>query len=368
MAAERRRPPLLAPPAWPEARAVPGLALAHGAGAVGGVAASLIGAPLPWLLGGLFASALVVVATPEGVGGAPWRPANGLRNLFVVVIGGMIGGAFTPELLAGAAGWGPSLLGLAIYTLAAHGLIYAAYRRLGMGRATAWFAAAPGGLIENIMLGEQAGGDVRRITLLQFGRIAAAVTLVPLAYSAWLGEAVGSAAGARFEGGEGATGRDLLVLVGAGLGGVLGARALRVPAGVIVGPVLASAAAHGTGLTAAQVPANLVALAQLVIGVGLGLRFGGLTARELGLALSISGLGVAATLALALGAALLAAPFASEGAAVLVLAYAPGGIIEMGLIALSLGASPVFVTAHHVLRLLLTVTVSPWIFRRALSG
>ncbi|HKK35193.1 MAG TPA: AbrB family transcriptional regulator [Paracoccaceae bacterium] len=341
----------------------PGLLAAHAAGVLGALIAMGIGAPLPWLLGGLFGSAALVSALPRGLG-APWRPQQTLRNVFVVVIGVMIGGAFTPELLSSLPGWGPSLLGLLIFTVAAQLLVYAAYRRAGMDPATAWFGASPGGLLENIVLGEQAGGNVQRITLLQFGRIAAAVTLVPILYSLWTGTAVGSAAGERFGAGAPLGVLDALILVASGVVGYAGARRLRIPAGVIVGPVLVSAAVHGLGLTHGQVPQWLVALAQLVVGVGLGLRFGGLAPGDMGRALGLSAASVLAMLALALAIALAAAPWSLEGPAALVLSYAPGGIIEMGLIALSLGANPVFVTAHHVARVLLSVTLLPWIFRR----
>jgi hypothetical protein len=37
------------------------------------------------------------------------------------------------------------------------------------------------------------------------------------------------------------------------------------------------------------------------------------------------------------------------------LAFAPGGLVEMGLIALSLNLSVVYVTAHHLLRIILAV-------------
>jgi membrane AbrB-like protein len=339
----------------------PGLIAAHAAGAAGALVGIWIGAPLPWLLGGLFGSAVLVSALPGGLG-APWRPQTGLRNVFVVVIGVMIGGAFTPDLLTSLPGWGPSLLGLLVFTVASQFGIYAVYRRWGLDRATAWFSASPGGLLENIVLGEAAGGDVRRITLLQFGRITAAVTLVPTLYSLWTGGAVGSAAGERFEG-SALTLLDALILAASGALGYFGAKRLRIPAGVIVGPVLVSGAAHGLGLTHGQVPQSLVALAQLIVGVGLGLRFGGLRPRDMGRALGLSAGSVLAMLALALGIALAVAPLSVEGPAALTLAYAPGGIIEMGLIALSLGANPVFVTAHHVARVILSVTLLPWIFR-----
>lgn len=347
--------------------ALPAQAAAHGAGAAAGLAASLAGLPLPWLLGGLIGSAALAAALPAGIGG-PWRPSAVLRDIFVVVIGVMIGGAFSPELLRSAEGWGPSLAGVAVFCLLAQGMIYILFRRFGMDRATAWFSASPGGLVENILLGEAAGGDTRRITLLQLGRIVCVVTLLPLAFSLWEGRAVGSAAGAAAPATGTLAAGDALILIAAGVAGWAAARAARIPAGAIIGPVAASAAVHAFGLTDGQVPGWLVSLAQLMVGVALGLRFGGLGARDMGGALALSLVSVLAMLVLAVGVAAAVAPWSREGAEVLALSYAPGGIIEMGLIALTLGSNPVFVTVHHVARVLFTVTVTPGLFRFFLSG
>ena len=46
------------------------------------------------------------------------------------------------------------------------------------------------------------------------------------------------------------------------------------------------------------------------------------------------------------------------------LAFAPGGLAEMGLIALSLQMSVVYVTAHHVLRIVLSVLIAQFLSRR----
>ena len=45
--------------------------------------------------------------------------------------------------------------------------------------------------------------------------------------------------------------------------------------------------------------------------------------------------------------------------AALVLAFAPGGLAEMSLIALALGVDPAFVSSHHVVRIFLVVVLAP---------
>ena len=67
----------------------------------------------------------------------------------------------------------------------------------------------------------------------------------------------------------------------------------------------------------------------------------------------------------------------SQSIEAVILAFAPGGVVEMSLVAVSLEISVVYVTTHHVLRILLTVffaqlglrTVLPAVRRReAASG
>jgi uncharacterized membrane protein AbrB (regulator of aidB expression) len=56
--------------------------------------------------------------------------------------------------------------------------------------------------------------------------------------------------------------------------------------------------------------------------------------------------------------ALTGLPFAS-----LVLAFSPGGLAEMSLIALALDIDPAFVATHHVVRIFLVVVLAPLAFR-----
>ena len=44
-----------------------------------------------------------------------------------------------------------------------------------------------------------------------------------------------------------------------------------------------------------------------------------------------------------------------KGFDVMLISFAPGGVTEMALVALSLQASPAFVTLHHIVRILITV-------------
>ncbi|MEM6679507.1 MAG: AbrB family transcriptional regulator, partial [Pseudomonadota bacterium] len=231
----------------------------------------------------------------------------------------------------------------------------------GYPRETSFFAAMPGGLIEAVAMGERAGGDGATLTLLQFSRLILCILLVPLGITLYEGMAVGSASGIQFgDAGERMTLIDGLLLVASGTLGLRGALWLRMPAAIITGPILASGAVHLAGLTEADPPAFLVSFTQLIVGTALGVRFTGFARSDVLRGMAAAAASVTVALALALAIGLLLAAAVGENAEAVVLAFAPGGVVEMSLVALSLQLSVVFVSAHHVARILLCVFMAKY--------
>jgi uncharacterized protein len=352
----------------PDARQWLVWAAALAIGAAGGFACRAIGTPLPWLLGAMLATA-AALGLGVKVAGRPLTFPTGPRLAFITVIGVAIGGTAEPGMWREVGDWWRSLLAVGVFVACAQAVNYQIFRRLaGYDRPTAFYCATPGGLIESVQLGEEAGGNVALLTVQHFSRVAITVTLVPLIYWVLRGEAVGSAAGVSLEHPGADLGLfDVLLLAAcAALGGWGGMR-IGFPAAVITGPVILSTVVHGAGLTQAQPPDWLISVGQLVIGVGLAMRFRGMSRRLL-----VQGIGLGAAtvcLMLALGAAL-AWGLSLTGEhpfQVLLMCYAPGGVVEMGLIALSLGVSPVLVTLHHIIRIGFTVIAVPLVGRRVLG-
>ncbi|GAB4299227.1 MAG: AbrB family transcriptional regulator [Roseovarius sp.] len=325
-------------------------------GALGGGLAALGRLPLPFLLGPMAAAGTVAIALPHRLPPGYAFPQP-LRRMFIAVIGVMIGARVTPDLFAGAGRLAVSFALLALFVLLAHALSYAIFRRLGgYDRVTAFYAASPGGLFESLTMGEAAGADLARLTLQQFLRIITVVSVLPLALSVWVGAPVGSAGGMSL-GAAQVPWSALPPALAAALAGAFMGRALRLPAGQLTGPLAVAAALSLSGLHHPSLPQWLINGAQIVVGTALGMRFSGLAPalilRGAGLALlSVGGmLGLAALAALALR------PLTGEGFDVLLISFAPGGVTEMALVALSLHANPAFVTLHHVMRILMTVAV-----------
>ncbi len=330
------------------------LALTLAIGAIGGAVAAMAHLPLGYLLGSLVAVAGFAMLGLRPFGRVITLPAR-LRMGFVPVIGVSIGGAFTPEVAGQALGWGPSLIAMCLFVPIAHAIGYGIYRRGGLDRREAFFGAVPGGLIESVQLGEEAGADVRLLTVLQFLRLIGTIIAVPMLFWGLTGHAVGSAAGAKLAAGAIGAG-DAVVLALAGGVGVAVARVLRFPGWIITGPLVASAVLHGAGLVQGALPGWMLAATQVILGTGLGARFVGIEAKMLKRAAWLALINGIAALLLALSFAWALHLLVDEPVAAVFLAFAPGGLAEMSLIALSLKMSVIYVTAHHVLRIVLAVT------------
>lgn len=344
-------PRLFGKPHWPT------VLLTYGIGGAGGLLAMALHLPLPMLLGSLLAVGTAALAGLKPLGHLPQAP-QAVRMVFVPIIGIAIGGAARPEILEQAPGWIPSLLALAAFVPLVHYLGYRALTATGRtDPVTAFYGAAPGGLVETVQLGEEAGADIQMLTMLQFLRLIITIVAVPLAFTWMEGHAVGSAGGARVAG-TALGAFDVAILAACGIVGAVVGLKLRLPAGHVLGPILLSGAVHVAGLTQAVPPGWLLAVAQVVIGTSLGVRFAGMPKGRIAVALRLAALNATITIGLAVGFAFAIAPAAGEPVRAVFLSFAPGGLIEMGLIALSLKMSILYVTAHHLLRIIMAVSLA----------
>lgn len=347
-----------AKPATPRLRERgPGIALALVLGSLGGWGASALALPLPWMIGAMTATTVAAVA------GAPIAMAQPLRTVMVAVLGVMLGSGFTPEILARLDEWAVSLASLVGYIALAGGAGLLYFRRVcGYDRVTAYFAAMPGGLSEMILVGGEMGGDARRISLAHASRLLIVVLSIPFAFR-WLDSLE---PGDRPPAGlpiDAIPPLDLGILALCGVVGFVLARAAKVPAAAVVGPMLASAVVHLAGWTQASPPIELVAAAQVAVGAAIGARFAGtdlrLVLKTLVQSLGATAILVSVTLLFAGGLGLML----DLDARALVLAFAPGGLAEMSLIAIALGADAAFVATHHIVRIVLIVVLAPAAFR-----
>jgi uncharacterized protein len=325
-------------------------------GAVGGAVFFMFRLPLAWMLGAM------VLTTIMSMAGKHLYVPSSLRATMVMVLGVLLGSAFTPDVMAKASHWPVTLFGLAIYLTAVTAVLYLYFRKvLGYDPVTAYFSATPGGLNEMVIVGGAFRGDERTIALIHGSRILLVVLIIPF----WFRYTQGAGAGVSFRGPSllATSVLDLGVLtlcaiVGAGIG-----RLIRLPAYRIVGPMLVTAAIHIAGITAAKPPYQLVFLAQVVVGSSVGARFTDIPLQYVFRTIAASVGSTTVMLSFTLIAAAVLAPLTGMQWTPIVLAFAPGGLAEMSVIALSLGIETAFVATHHVARIAMIVIGAPLIFR-----
>ncbi len=337
-------------PVWSAVRPV---AVSLLIGTLGGALFAWIGAPLAWMLGAMI---LTVCASFAGVAQGIWPP---LRTAMIMVFGVLLGSAFTPALLGQLGSWIPALLALLVFVPLATAAGYVFLRRVGsFDRTTAYFASFPGGLSEMVLLGEMRGGSVPVISLIHATRIVVAVSVIPLYFRFGLGYDVPTLlpnAGWLIE----LPWREALLLAGSAVVGTVLATRARLPAPAFLGPMIVSSIVHGAGWSKAAPPAEIVAAAQIVIGSGIGARFAGFPLRTVGPIL-LYGVAIGVLMiALTAGFALFAAQVLPQDAVVLFLAFAPGGLAEMMVIALALGIDPAFVSTMHLIRITFVISAAP---------
>ena len=337
-----------------------GLALA--VGAAGGYLFALTGVPLAWMLGSMIFTAAAAII------GLPVRGPKALRSPMVAIIGATLGASFTPALLTGLSGWGLTASALLAASAVATALGYQLLNKVvKLDKATAFFAATPGGLLEMSMMGEERGGEARSIILIHTIRIFCVVLILPPAL-AWIYGFGQPNSSTNVEEPSLFAPEPFAWFLLCCVAGMYLGRKLRLPAAHLTGPMLMSGFVHLAGWTSFQLPPELVAVAQVVLGAGLGTRFLGIRFRETAVLIAGAIGSMAMHLIAAIGMAVLVAKVSGYDFLQVLLAYSPGGIAEMSLIAIAIGADAAFVAAHHVIRVVVGLAVSPLFFGKMIGN
>ncbi|MBM3504970.1 MAG: AbrB family transcriptional regulator [Alphaproteobacteria bacterium] len=333
------------------------VALAIAIGVAGGAVFQLLSLPLAWMLGSMIAVTIAAMA------GANVVLPNTLRTVCASVIGVLLGSAFSPALIDQLATFGGMIVVLVTYAVLCTALGYQLHRRFGkLDPKTAYFSSTPGGLSEMTMVGEAMGADPRIVPLNHGVRIVLVVILIPFYFRYIEGLNVPTAhpTGAITE----LSAIDAAILLTCGLVGHVVGKRLKMPAYALIGPMMLSAVVHSLGWTTAKVPSPIVAAALCVIGTGVGCRFVQRLALDVMVRIILRATLVAlATIALAVVVATIAARFTDIAPYSVFLSIAPGGLAEMSLIALALGADTAFITIMHFVRVTTVMSLGAFFFR-----
>ena len=305
----------------------------------------------------------MVATTVASLGGARLHVPGPMRSIMVAIIGVLLGAGFTPEVLEKAREWPLTIACLLLHLGLLVGILFFYFHRIvGLDAPTAYFSATPGGLSEMVITGAAMGADDRTIALVHAARVLLVVLAIPFWYRFMTGVTTTPSSMGPSIGAIGLA--DVSVLAACAVAGVVAGRLLRLPAYRLSGPLLASAVVHATGLSASAPPWEVVAVAQVVVGSAIGARFSSVPVRRVLGVMAAAVVSTVVMLAATIAFALVLAPATGIDWRSIVLAYAPGGLAEMSLIALSLGIETAFVATHHVIRIGLIVVGAPLVFAR----
>lgn len=344
-------------PEAPKKNMLPRALLALAIGTAGGFLFAYLKLPLPWMMGAMVAT---TIASLSGLDiGLP----QSVRMMMIAVLGVMLGSAFSPELFDHLGQWAISITGLFVYGVVALLLVLLFLRKVAnYDPVTAYFSSSPGGLNEMVIVGKAMGGDDRIIALTHASRILIVVMIIPFLFRIFGGY---EPQPGMLPPGEGfdLPPHEWALLGSCAIAGPVIARRLRLPAAPLLGAMILSMIVHLTGWSESAPPSLLVAAAQVVIGTGVGCRFSGTAVSEV-LQIIRTSLGASIILLVtAVGAGFLLQDLTGLPWFVLVLAYAPGGLAEMSMVALGIGQDVAFVATHHLFRIAFIVVLAPLAFK-----
>jgi hypothetical protein len=324
----------------------------------GGAALGLVGVPAGWLSGSILAVAGASLA------GRPMLVPTLMMRAIFVLIGISLGAVVTPETLHGMATYPLSiavlLLAMAFISIGGAGYLRIVHR---WGKVDAYLAAAPGGMSQVLALGAELGADLRAIAIVQSIRVVVIAVGLPAGLS--LLRLVGHAPPRPTVALNMATLDELAILVAASSVAALIAYRFRFPGGLLFGAMLTSAVLHGSGLIHAVMPWWVANTAMVAMGAVTGSRFANMPLRLLMnfVAAAFGSFAVAVAIAAVFAALLIS--LSSLRVAEVMIAFAPGSVDAMMLLALALNLDPVYVGAHHLTRIFFVSLTMPLIARRS---
>ena len=321
-------------------------------GLAGGYLASLIGWPLPWMVGSLLAIILVRCLTPWQLTEIP-----GGRKCGQWVVGIGIGLHFTPVVMQQVLAHFGLIFIVALLTSLSSVIGVWLMRRSGEDRATAFFSSMPGGSGEMVNLGARNGAVLSRVAGGQSLRVLAVVLCVPAAFKFVLGEGVPALQPSAINY------YWLAVLFPAGALLAWIWQRLRQPNPWLFGPLLISATVSIGWNLHISLPDGSSQMGQWLIGSGLGCHFNRAFFRRAPSFIGRTLLGTALTMLIASLCAFGLSALTHLDLRSITLGMMPGGIAEMSLTAETLQLSVPLVTALQVMRLFFVLFLAEPLFR-----
>jgi len=324
----------------------------------GGCVFWLLGLPAGWLAGSMLA------VTGAALAGVPTFLPERLRQAVFVFFGIQLGSAVTRHAVQSVGHWPVSMALLAVTVTAVTLASYHYYRRIaGWPPISSLLGGVPGAFSAVLALADAYNADIAAVAVVQCIRLFFLVAVLPLVMRAigLHGTTINTAASPM------ALWSLALMIVAGSVGGIVLAR-LKVPAGLIFGAAIPAAALKFSGLADGALPPGLLIPAYVILGAMIGTRFSQFSLPRLK---NLIGVGLGSfILAFAISAsgALVATWLTGISLSLTLIAFAPGGLDTMTILAFALGLDPTFVAAHQIGRYFILAFAMPmaamWASRR----
>ncbi len=311
----------------------------------------VLGLPLPFLFGPMTACLMAALAH---------APMEGFGQVSVAartILGVAVGASITPSLFAELPKMAASIMLIPLFILLIALIGVPFFRKLwGFDTTTAFYAAMPGGLQDMIIFGTEAGANPRTLSLIHGTRVLIIVTLAPIFlavfYDADLTNPIGQPASELPI-------HEVLLMVLAAVVGWKGGERIGLFGASILGPMILTAALSLGDFIHSRPPREAILAAQFFIGCTIGVKFVGVTWRELQRVVAAGFAYVVVLAVLAAGFTAIVTTLGLGRPVEAFLAFAPGGQAEMTVLAIVSGADLGFVITHHLTRIVLVIIGAP---------
>ena len=328
-------------------------------GAIGGLIASIINMPLPWLLGPLLSNLLLSFTKIK------ITFSKKLLGPIFLIIGIIMGGTLNVSLLYKIHLWIFSSLSMIVYVFISTIIITFYFLKVcKFEKMNAILAALPGAFVPiSAALLELKNNNNKRVLVPQATRVIFIVCMLPVIFIYQMGDA-------EIQGLRNQNIYDLkyfieIVLVCFGCYiFALFLKKFNIPSSTLLSGMIISGILYTLEIVNARFPDIFINISFIFLGTALGSRLNGLKIKELlfyifhGVVITI----ILMTLA-AFASYFLEIAFGFDFLPTF-LSFVPGGIHEMVIISVAYNIDPIFVSYHHFLRIILIVLLIPFIIKK----
>lgn len=323
-------------------------------GVIGGYVFSIIHIPLPWTLGPLTSMMILQSRFKR-----PIMWPSQARDIAFLFLSYVMGSSFTPETGRNIVHQFPLLLAVAFISVAVCIVSgYFASKFTGISAPTSVMGSLPGGMSQMPAISEEIReADPAAVALLQTSRVLIVVFCVPFIAMHGLAEEVDLAARARplIALGDFSTyalffGFNILLVYLAGY--------MKITGRYVVFPILGTAALALSGITPPPLPSWLINVAQICVGLKIGSTVNVNDAKKFKKLLTVNVISVATALVMLFALDHILVISAHMSLLTAFISTSPGGMSEMGLVAMVTHADLSTVVAFQLSRLLFVLIVA----------